>query len=47
MIWYTPFKYVNSSIGKLELPEVCVFNIKEPIKQCMEYDEKHMISAGI
>lgn len=47
LIWYTPFKYVNSSIGKLDLPEVCVFNIKEPIKQCMEYDEKHMISAEI
>lgn len=47
LIWYTPFKLINSSIGKLDLPEVCVFDTKEPIDQHWEYDENYMISAEV
>lgn len=47
LIWYTPFKLINSTVGKIDLPEVCVFDIKRPVKQSIEYDENYMISAEI
>lgn len=47
LIWYSPFKLINSSKGKLDLPEVCVFDIKRPVRQYMEYDENYMMSAEI
>lgn len=47
LIWYTPFKYINSSVGKLDLPEVCVFDVKESVKQSIKYEENYMISAEI
>lgn len=47
LIWYTSFKLINTSVGKLDLPEVCVFDVKESVKQSMKYDENYMISAEI
>lgn len=47
LIWYTPFKLINSTMGKLNLPEVCVFDVKRPVRQYIEYDENYMISAEI
>jgi len=47
LIWYTPFKLINSSVGKLDLLKVCVFDIKESVKQSIKYDENYMISAEI
>lgn len=45
LIWYTPFKLINTLEGKLDLPKVCVFDLKEPVKRSIEYDVNYMISA--
>lgn len=37
----------KSSIGKLDLPEVCMFDAKWSVKQSAKYDKKYMISAEI
>ncbi|MBD5486566.1 MAG: hypothetical protein HDR18_13775 [Lachnospiraceae bacterium] len=47
LIWYTPFKLINSPTGKLDLPEVCVFDNKRSMQQSLEYDENHMVSVEI
>lgn len=47
LIWYTPFKVINTSIEKLDLPKVCVFDIKRLTLQYKNYNEKYMISAEI
>lgn len=47
LIWYAPFKLINSLIGKLDLPKVCVFDVKKFNFQCKEYIAKCMISAEV
>lgn len=46
-IWYTPFKLICSSDGKLDLPEVCVFDTRKMPDQYIKYDADYMISAEI
>ncbi|MCM1212252.1 MAG: hypothetical protein NC318_11670 [Blautia sp.] len=47
LVWYTPFKFIKTSIGKLDLPEVCVLDIKRHTLQYKDYNDKYMISAEI
>lgn len=47
LIWYAPFKLINSSVGKLDLPKVCVFDVKKSKFQCQEYDTNCMVSMEV
>lgn len=47
LIWYTPFKFIDTSVGQLDLPEVCVFDIKRFTLQYKNCDDKYMHSAEI
>lgn len=47
LIWYTPFKLINTTVGKLDLPEVCVFDIHNMPEQRIPYDSKYMVSAEV
>lgn len=46
-IWYTPFKLINLNGEILDLPQVCVFDVKKMTKRNITYDAKRMISAEI
>lgn len=47
LVWYTPFKLINSLIGKLDLPEVCMFDIKKTIMRRKKYNADYMVSTEI
>ena len=46
-IWYTPFKFLCSTEGKFDLPQVCVFDTRKMPDEYIEYDADYMISAEI
>lgn len=47
LIWYTPYKFLNSTIGVIDLPKVCVFDLTCKDYKGIEYCEKYMISSEI
>ena len=44
LIWYTPYKFCETDKGILELPEVCVFDIKAMNFETKDYDPDVMVS---
>lgn len=47
LVWYTPFKVIDSTVGILDLPKVCVFDIHDMPEQRIAYDSKYIISAEV
>jgi len=44
LIWFTPFKYIWAETGLIDLPHVCVYDIKSIKIETTKYDENLMIS---
>lgn len=48
LIWYAPFKLLNTTNGNIKLPKVCVFDIKKLNGiNVIQYDKNKMISCEI
>lgn len=44
LIWFTPFNYIWADTGLIDLPHVCVYDVKSMIINTIKYDENYMIS---
>jgi hypothetical protein len=47
VIWYTPFKLLNTDKGKFPLPRVCVYDVKGAKYDTVDFDEKAMRSCEV
>ena len=44
LIWFTPFKYIWAETGLIDLPHVCVYDVKSMDIETKKYDENLMMS---
>jgi len=45
LIWFSPFKLINTENSPLDLPKVCVFDVKAMNIETINYDERLMVSV--
>lgn len=44
LIWFTPFKYIWAETGQIDLPHVCIYDLKSMSIETIKYDENLMMS---
>lgn len=44
LIWYSPFKLLNTEYGYLDLPHVCIYDVKSINIETIKYNENCMVS---
>jgi hypothetical protein len=47
VIWYAPYKLINTDDGMLSLPKACVYDVKALDMKTIEYNENLMVSSEI